>query len=134
MRHISMIAGGTGITPMYQILKAILEEPNNETKMALVYSCSTINDIALRRELDDLAARYPGTFQLWYTLSKPPKDPKEWLFGRGRISKKMMREWLFDASESSLALMCGPPAMIEKVCIPELERMGYVYDENLFAF
>ena len=38
-RHeaIGMIAGGTGITPMYQLLRAIFFNPNEKTKVYLVY-------------------------------------------------------------------------------------------------
>lgn len=33
-----MIAGGTGITPMYQIIKSSLKNPNDKTELALVYA------------------------------------------------------------------------------------------------
>src|SRR5438045_8500844 len=38
-RHeaIGLIAGGTGITPMYQLIKAIFKNPNEKTKVFLVY-------------------------------------------------------------------------------------------------
>jgi cytochrome-b5 reductase len=38
-RHeaVGLIAGGTGITPMYQLIKAIFKNPNDKTKVSLVY-------------------------------------------------------------------------------------------------
>jgi cytochrome-b5 reductase len=38
-RHeaIGMVAGGTGIAPMYQLIKAIFKNPNDKTKVTLVY-------------------------------------------------------------------------------------------------
>jgi cytochrome-b5 reductase len=38
-RHeaIGLIAGGTGITPMYQLIKAIFKNPKEKTKVTLVY-------------------------------------------------------------------------------------------------
>ena len=38
-RHeaIGLIAGGTGIAPMYQLIKAIFKNPNDKTKVSLVY-------------------------------------------------------------------------------------------------
>jgi NAD(P)H-flavin reductase len=38
-RHekIGLIAGGTGITPCYQLIKHILNNPNDKTKITLVY-------------------------------------------------------------------------------------------------
>ncbi|KAJ1549708.1 NADH-cytochrome b5 reductase, partial [Cladochytrium tenue] len=33
-----MIAGGTGITPMYQIIQAILKDPSEKTKINLIFA------------------------------------------------------------------------------------------------
>lgn len=35
--QIGLIAGGTGITPMYQLIRAILKNPEDKTKISLVY-------------------------------------------------------------------------------------------------
>jgi cytochrome-b5 reductase len=40
-----MIAGGTGITPMYQIIKSSLKEGNDKTQLALIYANVEENDI-----------------------------------------------------------------------------------------
>jgi hypothetical protein len=37
-KEIGMIAGGTGITPMLQVLHAIFENPNDQTKCKLLYA------------------------------------------------------------------------------------------------
>ncbi len=44
---VGLIAGGTGITPMLQIIKAIIKDPEDDTKVSLlfanqvhVFSCS----------------------------------------------------------------------------------------------
>jgi NAD(P)H-flavin reductase len=34
-RYIGMLAGGTGITPMYQVAQAILKDPNDKTEVGL---------------------------------------------------------------------------------------------------
>jgi cytochrome-b5 reductase len=38
-RHdaVGLIAGGTGITPCYQLIKAIFKNPDDKTKVTLVY-------------------------------------------------------------------------------------------------
>lgn len=36
--NINMICGGSGITPMYQVLKYILKSPNDTTKIALIFA------------------------------------------------------------------------------------------------
>jgi len=40
-----MIAGGTGITPMYQIIKSSMKDAGDNTKMALIYANVEENDI-----------------------------------------------------------------------------------------
>jgi ferredoxin-NADP reductase len=69
-----MIAGGTGITPMYQLIKHILvHEPNNaDTQMWLLYANQSVDDILLREELDALAAAHPRRLRVWYTVDRAP--------------------------------------------------------------
>lgn len=49
--HVAMLAGGTGITPMYQILKAILTNPDDKTECSLIYANQTEGDILLRGQV-----------------------------------------------------------------------------------
>ncbi len=46
VKQISMIAGGTGITPMYQLAKAIVKDPKDKTQIKLVYSNHTEEDVS----------------------------------------------------------------------------------------
>lgn len=68
---VNMIAGGTGITPMLQLVREVLKKDNDRTKLALLYANQTEGDILLRKELDDLAAKHPEQFKVWYTLDVP---------------------------------------------------------------
>lgn len=43
--HLLMIAGGTGLTPMYQIIKSSLKNPEDKTKLALIYANVEEEDI-----------------------------------------------------------------------------------------
>ena len=49
--NIGCIAGGTGITPCYQVIQAGLIN-NDGTKHALLFGSRTVDDILLREELD----------------------------------------------------------------------------------
>ena len=49
--HLAMLAGGTGITPMYQVLEAILKNPDDKTECSLIYANQTEDDILLRDEV-----------------------------------------------------------------------------------
>ena len=53
-----MLAGGTGITPIYQVAQAILKDPEDLTEMHVVYANRTEDDILLREELDTWAKEH----------------------------------------------------------------------------
>uniref|UniRef100_A0A8D8BX54 NADH-cytochrome b5 reductase n=1 Tax=Culex pipiens TaxID=7175 RepID=A0A8D8BX54_CULPI len=128
---VSLIAGGTGITPMLQLVREVLKKADSDkTQLSLIFANQTEDDILLKPELDDLAARYPEQFKLWYTLDRPNPD---WTQGKGFITDEMIKEHLFAPSPSTLVLMCGPPPMVNYACIPALEKLGYQMDRT-FAY
>ena len=66
-----MIAGGSGITPMLQIIAAVFADSNDDTELALLYANQSEGDILVRQELEAYQKEYPGQFKLWYTLDRP---------------------------------------------------------------
>ncbi|KAF3328522.1 NADH-cytochrome b5 reductase-like protein [Carex littledalei] len=100
-RQIGMVAGGTGITPMLQVIKAL----------SLVYANVSPDDILLKAELDKLAASYPN-FKVFYTVDKPADN---WRGGVGYVSKEMALKGLPSPSADSLILVCGPPGMMKHI-------------------
>jgi NAD(P)H-flavin reductase len=47
---------------------------------------------------------------------------------------ELMKNVFGEAKSSSLALMCGPPPMIEKAVKPGFEKLGFQHEQNLFSF
>jgi cytochrome-b5 reductase len=107
--HIGMIAGGTGITPMYQLIRAICDDKTDTTKMSLLYANNTEEDILLRKELDDFARENPHKFSVQYVLSQAGED---WTGHRGFVSQDLIQTYLAPADEDNKMLLCGPPPMI----------------------
>lgn len=73
-----MIAGGTGITPMLQIVRAIIRgRPHNggtdTTEVDLIFANVNKEDILLREDLDTLAAK-DAKFRVHYVLNNPPEN------------------------------------------------------------
>lgn len=132
-KHFGMIAGGTGITPMLQIMHAVLrDEPNSNVTISLLYANQAEDDILVREELEDAVKTYNGRFKLHYTLDRPPNG---WKYSTGFISKEMIEEHLPSpaADGSTQILMCGPPPMVKFACLPNLEALGFKKSDH-FVF
>lgn len=133
------IAGGTGITPIYQIMRAILTDPQDSTKVALIYCVRTAKDLLLRVELEQLQRLKPTNCKLFFTFTNVDEKEKTRLqqlrtssFGTSRITLEMI-ERVIDLDASHVG-MCGPPGMIEQACLPALKKLQYDPDSQLTIF
>lgn len=102
--HIGMIAGGTGITPCYQIIKAALKDDSDTTRISLLYANVNHEDILLKKELDELAATYPQKFKVHYFLNNAPEG---WTQGVGFVSKEAIETHIPAPGVGAKVLMCG---------------------------
>ncbi|NXB92178.1 NB5R3 reductase, partial [Vidua chalybeata] len=130
VKYVGMIAGGTGITPMLQIIRAIIKDKDDPTTCQLLFANQTEKDILLRSELDEIQAQNPGRFKCWYTLDRAPEN---WDYSQGFVNQEMIRDHLPPPQNDVLILMCGPPPMIQYACIPNLDKLGYAKDMR-FSF
>lgn len=133
LQEISFVAGGTGITPFYQLIRAMLRE-EQPPRIRLIYANHSEKDILLRQELEELAAKYPQHFELYHVLSTAPEEGKAlWRGSVGRLDYRIFRKHLSAPSERNAVFICGPPPMIEEACLPNLAKMGYD-EENMFEY
>jgi NAD(P)H-flavin reductase len=53
--HIYMIGGGTGITPLYQIIQYVTEaeQPSQRPRLTLLFANRTEDDILVKQELEE---------------------------------------------------------------------------------
>ncbi|KAL2232871.1 NADH--cytochrome b5 reductase 1 [Sesamum indicum] len=121
VRAFGMLAGGSGITPMFQVARAILENPSDQTKVHLIYANVTYDDILLKEELDSLAKNYPQRFKVYYVLNQPPEV---WDGGVGFVSKEMIQAHCPPPASDIQILRCGPPPM-NKAMAAHLDAIGY---------
>jgi cytochrome-b5 reductase len=111
VKELAMVAGGSGITPMFQVAQAVLSNPNDSTRVSLIFANVTEQDILLRQELETLQEQH-GRLRIFFTLDKPPQD---WRFGSGFVSAEMMQQHLPAADQDVMLLVCGPPPMVDSV-------------------
>jgi len=130
-RFISFVAGGTGLTPCYQVISAILRDQEDPTIVCLLYANQSPDDILMRQELVCLAAAHPDRFQLWFTVDKVPANTN-WMYSVGFIGEEMIRDRLFQPAVDTVTFLCGPPAM-DQVCRTHLGSLGHA-QSNVFSF
>lgn len=120
---IGMLAGGTGLTPMYQLLRCIDENrEKDQTKVSLIYANKTENDILLKSELDAMC-EHNENIKIYYTISTIASED-EWKGGIGHIDEDMIVNNIFDPSEDVAVLFCGP-VRFNKAMKKLLNQIGY---------
>ena len=136
VKKFTMLCGGTGITPIYQVLCAVLRDAKDTTEMSLIFANRTEADILLKDELDMLARGHPNRLTVHYILSKPA-DAKKWLEGGhgscpatrsvGHLNKELVAQKCAPggASTGAFALLCGPDGFLSQACDPALVALGY---------
>lgn len=113
-KKIGMIAGGSGITPMLQVIREILKNPADTTQVTLVFCNQTPSDILLRTELDRLAVVSKGQLNVLYVVDKNENfEPN--IAHVGYVTPGFLSTFLPAPSPDTLVYVCGPPPMLVSV-------------------
>jgi len=108
--NLGMVAGGSGITPMLQVIKDVLKN-RDQTKISLLYCNSTEEDVLCKEDLDCLAWDFSERFKVWYTVSQAP--PTGWRYSTGRITQDLLTTHLPSPGHTSAVLLCGPDGLVK---------------------
>lgn len=138
VRHFGMIAGGTGITPMLQVIKAIARGRaiGDKTEVDLIFANVNPEDILLKEDLDEVAAE-DSRIRVHYVLNNPPE---KWDGGVGFVTPDMIAKWCPKPAKDVKILLCGPPPMIsamKKATVDlgfEKARPVSKLEDQVFAF
>ncbi|KAJ7459030.1 cytochrome-b5 reductase [Mycena galericulata] len=140
--EVVLIGGGSGITPLYQVMNHALSSPFNTTKFKLLYSNVTEEDILLRENIDALAKKHPKSLEVVYLLDKPKPD---WNGPTGFISEDVIKKYVAPpTAERTMVMICGPPGQVAALAGKKagmkqgplgglLKDLGYT-EEQVFKF
>ena len=98
---------------MFQVIRYIFKNPEDKTKVTLVFGNLTQEDILLKESLDELENTYPQRFRVYYVLDNPPEG---WEQGKGYITQDLLKTVLPEPKEENIKLMvCGPPGLYKAI-------------------
>ncbi|OAT04335.1 nitrate reductase [NADPH] [Blastomyces gilchristii SLH14081] len=127
-----MICAGSGITPIFQVLRTVMEDTEDHTSCVVVDGNRTEADILCHAELDEFVAQDSnGRCRIVHTLTQPSAT---WTGRKGRISEDLLLEYVPVGRKrgvKSLVLVCGPEAL-EVAVKNVLLRMGWDKDDLVF--
>lgn len=119
-----MIAGGTGITPILQVIKAVLRNPEDETKLSLIFGNLSKEDILLYQELKELAQKHSSQFKVHFVINNPPSG-EDWDGSVGYITGDVIKAHCPGVGDDTKILMCGPPSMMTAMTKILVEEVGF---------
>lgn len=123
-RDIFLLGAGSGITPLFSLLKYILHnEPT--AHIQLVYSTPSYDRTIFYQQLQQLAQQYAEQLHIMYLFSSEPLDDKTLL---RRLSNTMLEplvnEKLRYQRSDAQFFVCGPPEYM-RMALLTLKFMGF---------
>lgn len=116
-KNIVLIGGGSGITPLYSILKYVLK--HTTVNVILINANKTGDDVIFGKALGFIESSFSNRFKAWHVFSR--SNPEEMISYRNalhtRLSKlvlkKLLKKLLPVNSEQRCFFLCGPPGLIQ---------------------
>lgn len=112
-KQVGLIGGGTGITPLLQVIQHALMNPEDKTQLSLLFANQRQSKILLKGTIDALADANKDRFKAHYIIDKPEPG---WKGLTGYINKQTIRDTMPPPSRDIKILVCGPDKMMASLC------------------
>jgi ferredoxin-NADP reductase len=109
-RPVQLIAGGSGVVPLYAMATAH-GQAGDATEFRLLYSVRTPDDVFFRPELESLAAASTLKLDFVYTRRTPAGSPT----APGRVTREILDAATAAAASHPQVYVCGPTPFVEAV-------------------
>lgn len=117
-KEVTLIGGGSGITPLYQILHQVTKDKEDKTKIHLIYGSKTYDDILLRKQIDDVAAKFPDQVKVSYFLDE--QSDKLSNANVGYITPDWLKKNIAAPGKEHQVFVCGPPPLYKAISGPKV--------------
>ncbi|MCL4135884.1 UNVERIFIED_CONTAM: hypothetical protein GTU68_027946 [Idotea baltica] len=134
-KRIVMLAGGTGIAPMYEVIQYILNNEEDYTKIHLLYSSKNFKDILLREEL--LLLKSYWNFTMCHHLSQQEsvcdkKYSEE--VKLGRVTKQDVEEEIRKGCDGNSLVLISGTKSFDKDMMNAALNVSHGSESNIFKF
>jgi len=125
-KKVGLIAGGSGITPMLQVVEELLSKSCDETELTLIFCNQNEESIFLKDHIDNLVSSSKGRFKVHYCVDKVDNnDGAEWKGLTGYVTADMVQKHLPPPDgDNNIIMVCGPPPMYQAICGPKKFEKG----------
>ena len=107
------IAGGSGITPIFSMIKTTVKDSNDN--ILLLYANQNIDSIIFKKKLLELQDQYLDRLEVIHFLEKAPIDKQKMKIESGRIDKNSLKKLLPVQSSIDSFYLCGSQNMMENL-------------------
>lgn len=128
-KKIGMLAAGTGIAPIFQILQAA-DRNKDVTEFVLFFGNSTSKDILLREELEKFVKNKNFNFSLSFIINEQEEG---WNGEVGHFNKENIAKYMPKSNDDTLIVYCGRKALNVEIFEKSLIELGHS-KENIFKF
>jgi len=111
-KAIGLIGGGSGITPLLQIIRGSLAR-SPTTKLDLLFGNRSEDNILLKGSLDELAEQSNGLFTPHYTVDHVNR---EWKGMTGIIDAAKIKKTMPPPGPNMRLFVCGPDKFMSNIC------------------
>ena len=128
-RHVFLVGGGSGITPLLSIAKSILSQESN-SKVSLIYANQNEASIIFDDRIKKLKEDNSGNFDIVHFLENPSSD---WSGSKGRLDISKLKTTFADLNDNTYSdvsyFTCGPEPMMN-IVMDTLNEMGIADDKK----
>lgn len=128
-RHVFLIGGGSGVTPLMSIAKSILSQ-EKDSKVSLVYANQNELSIIFNDRIIKLKEENPSNFDVVHFLENPPAD---WSGYTGRLDTSKLKTAFAALSDDTYSdvsyFTCGPEPMMN-IVMDTLSEIGVAEEKK----
>ncbi|PSL45348.1 ring-1,2-phenylacetyl-CoA epoxidase subunit PaaE [Chitinophaga niastensis] len=114
-KHVVLLAGGSGITPLFSIARSIISR-SADMQVTIIYASRSHEEIIFRQSIADWQQRHSDRLNIHHALSAPDNTTSG-TFINGRLNKlitrKLIKQGMTAPHQDAHYFLCGPVGLMK---------------------